>query len=221
MSHRRRGREPLRAGVWGCSCPFVLASTAGDFSTTASPSLEMTLRTNVRGRTRQGTPAGEYLRVYRYAMIIFAPALVSAALEMTVLSTVPQGWRRGEGVPPYRSGFTPAKVSLYSNGIPLGGRGRSPLPHKASPWGEAVAKRLMRGCLLRSARHNPTPHPSCLRYRFGNPPPSSQHSCFTALAKNSHLWTVFTVLRTAASRPQGGRLELGYLLTSFRPKRTT
>ena len=31
-------------------------------------------------------------------------------------------------------------------------------------------------------------------------PPSSQHSCFAALAKNSRLWTVFTVLRTAASR---------------------
>ena len=30
--------------------------------------------------------------------------------------------------------------------------------------------------------------------------PRSQHSCFAALAKNSHLWTVFTALRAAASR---------------------
>ena len=38
--------------------------------------------------------------------------------------------------------------------------------------------------------------------------PSSQHSCFAALAKNSRLWTVFTVLRTAASRPlhKGGKI---------------
>ena len=32
------------------------------------------------------------------------------------------------------------------------------------------------------------------------PSPRSQHSCFAALAKNSHLWTVFTALRAAASR---------------------
>ena len=51
---------------------------------------------------------------------------------------------------------------------------------------------------------------------FGNPPPSSQHSCFAALAKNSHLWTVFTVLRTAASRPRGGRLNRLRTLLSFR-----
>ncbi len=31
-------------------------------------------------------------------------------------------------------------------------------------------------------------------------PPRSQHSCFAALAKNSHLWTVFTALCAAASR---------------------
>ena len=39
-------------------------------------------------------------------------------------------------------------------------------------------------------------------------PPGSQHICFAALAKNSHLWTVFTVLRTAASRPlhKGGKI---------------
>ena len=60
----------------------------------------------------------------------------------------------------------------------------------------------MRGCLLRFVRHSPTPHPSCLCCRFGNPPPSSQHSCFAALAKNSRLWTVFTALRAAASRPR-------------------
>ena len=35
------------------------------------------------------------------------------------------------------------------------------------------------------------------------PPPGSQHSYFTALAKNSHLRTVFTALRAAASRPKG------------------
>ena len=51
---------------------------------------------------------------------------------------------------------------------------------------------------------------------FGNPPPSSQHSCFAALAKNSHLWTVFTVLRTAASRPRGGRLNRLRTALSFR-----
>ena len=45
---------------------------------------------------------------------------------MTGLSTVTQGWRRGEGAPPYRGGFTPVKVSLYSNGIPSGGRGVRP-----------------------------------------------------------------------------------------------
>ena len=39
--------------------------------------------------------------------------------------------------------------------------------------------------------------------------PGSQHSCFAALAKNSRLWTVFTVLRTAASRPlhKGGKIK--------------
>ena len=41
------------------------------------------------------------------------------------------------------------------------------------------------------------------------PTPGSQHSCFAALAKNSRLWTVFTVLRTAASRPlhKGGKIK--------------
>ena len=39
--------------------------------------------------------------------------------------------------------------------------------------------------------------------------PGSQHSCFAALAKNSRLRTVFTVLRTAASRPlhKGGKIK--------------
>ena len=32
------------------------------------------------------------------------------------------------------------------------------------------------------------------------PPPRPQHSCFAALAKNSHLRTVFTAIRAAASR---------------------
>ena len=150
--------------------------------------------TNCRGgeppRTRQGTLAGEYLRVYRYAMIIFAPALVSTALEMTVLSTVPQGWRRGEGAPPYRNDITPAEGSLYSNGIPLGGRGRSPLPHKASPWGEAVAKRLMRGCFLHFVRLSPTPHPSLGSLTLTLVPPS----------------------------PKGEGIN-GHFLMSFRPKR--
>ena len=58
------------------------------------------------------------------------------------------------------------------------------------------------GVFLRFVRHNPTPHPSCLRFRSGNPPSGSQHS-WSALAKNSHLRTVFTVLHTAASRPKG------------------
>ncbi len=75
------------------------------------------------------------------------PRDLSTTLEMTRLRSVSQGWRRDEGVPPYRSGFTPVKVSLYSNSIPLGGRG-TPLPRldatnrearyilKPSPLGE-------------------------------------------------------------------------------------
>ena len=48
--------------------------------------------------------------------------------------------------------------------------------------------------------------------------PSSQHSCFAALAKNSHLWTVFTVLRTAASRPlhKGGKIMTAIAGLPFR-----
>ena len=42
--------------------------------------------------------------------------------------------RRGEGATPYRNDGTPAKVSLYSNSIPLGGRG-TPLPYKGFPLG--------------------------------------------------------------------------------------
>ena len=37
---------------------------------------------------------------------------------------------------------------LASGGSPSGGRGTH-LPYKASPWGEAVALRLMRGCFIR------------------------------------------------------------------------
>ena len=69
------------------------------------------------------------------------------------------------------------------------------------PRGVRVA--IDEGLFLRIVRHNPTPHPSCLRFRSGNPPSGSQHSYFTALAKNSHLRTVFTALRAAASRPEG------------------
>ena len=49
--------------------------------------------------------------------------------RMTGQSTVPIGWRRDEGVPalPKRN-ITPAKNLSYSNEIPLGGRGRPPLP---------------------------------------------------------------------------------------------
>ncbi len=36
-------------------------------------------------------------------------------------------WRRDEGVPPYRSGVTPAKSLAYTNKILTGGRG-TPLP---------------------------------------------------------------------------------------------
>ena len=59
----------------------------------------------------------------------------------------------------------------------------------------------MRGCLLRCVCHSPTPHSSLGSLTLTLvPPPGSQRSCFAALAKNSRLWTVFTVLRTAASR---------------------
>ena len=86
----------------------------------------------------------------------------NVVIVSTGIADLPAGvpCRRDEGIPPYRNDGTPAKGSLYSNSIPLGGRGRSPLPHKASPWGEAVARRLMRGCFLRYACHSPTPHSS-------------------------------------------------------------
>ena len=42
-------------------------------------------------------------------------------------STVTLGWRRDEGVPPYRGGVTPNKNLSCSNEIPTGGRG-TPLP---------------------------------------------------------------------------------------------
>ena len=65
--------------------------------------------------------------VYRFAASLFAPALVSTTLETTERWSVLLGWRADEGVPPYRNDLTPAKVSLYSNDIPLGGR-RTSLP---------------------------------------------------------------------------------------------
>ena len=34
---------------------------------------------------------------------------------MTGLSTVPLGWRRGEGAPPYRDDVAPAKILSYTN----------------------------------------------------------------------------------------------------------
>ena len=46
--------------------------------------------------------------------------------------------RRDEGVPPYRGDLTPAKVSLYSNGTPLGGRG-TPLPRSVEGLNTGVA----------------------------------------------------------------------------------
>ncbi len=42
------------------------------------------------------------------------------------LSTVPQGWRRGEGAPPYRDGIRHFRQKLANGGSPSGGRG-SPL----------------------------------------------------------------------------------------------
>ena len=92
--------------------------------------------------------------VYRSATIVFAPArrgaragerfgfscslgcvpvvrdfstAASPSLEMTRLSTVPQGWRRDEGVPPYRNGKRHSKRVLARGVIPAGGRG-TPLP---------------------------------------------------------------------------------------------
>ena len=53
-----------------------------------------------------------YFRVSRFAAIVFAPALVSTTLEMTGLNSVSLGWRRDEGVPPYRGGFPPVGVSF-------------------------------------------------------------------------------------------------------------
>ena len=63
--------------------------------------------------------------------------------------------------------------------------------------------------------------------------PRSQHSCFAALAKNSHLRTVFTALRAAASRrsiptvtsfPRNdkllGRVRRLITFIRFKPKRT-
>ena len=127
--------------------------------------------------------------------------------------------RRDEGVPPYRGGVTPAKNLSYTGKIPVGrtmasapttlypskcghrrlaiggsptgGRG-TPLPYKASPWGEAVAKRLMRGCFLHFVRLSPTPHPSLGSLTLTLVPPSP---------KGEGLNTV--VFRAAASRPEG------------------
>ena len=92
------------------------------------------------------------------------PRDLSTALEMTELNTVPQGWRRDEGVPPYRGGFTPAKVSLYSNGIPSGGRGRPPLPLSIeSKYGH---RRLARRGSLSGGRG--TPLPRSIENRYGH-----------------------------------------------------
>ena len=65
------------------------------------------------------------------------------------------------------------------------------------------------------------------------PPPRSQHSCFAALAKNSHLWTVFAALvpprrasaiPTVTSFPRNDKLyrRMRRLITfiRFNPKRT-
>ena len=64
---------------------------------------------------------------------------------MTKLSTVPQGWRRDEGVPPYRNGVTPAKDLSFTNNLPAGGRGRPPLPrfNKRNVISPSVASRQL------------------------------------------------------------------------------
>ena len=41
----REARSPRGQAIWDLSCTFVFVPDAGDFSTTASPSLEMTLCT--------------------------------------------------------------------------------------------------------------------------------------------------------------------------------
>ena len=94
-----------------------------------------------------GNPCGQVFKTYRFATIVFAPALVSTALELTKLSTFSLciimllckfGHRR-----------------LAFGGSPTGGRG-TPKPFKAFPLGgrwiaEAKAKaRRMRGRAMTS-----------------------------------------------------------------------
>ena len=80
-------------------------------------------------------PLRGYFKVSHSVTFVFACSRFrcgdfSTSLEMTELNTVPLGRRRDEGVPPYRSGVTPAKNSSYTGKTPAGGRGRPPLPIK-------------------------------------------------------------------------------------------
>ena len=52
--------------------------------------------------TRQ-VPRGKPFYAYRFAAVVFAPALVSTSLEMTRRNTVPLGLRADEGVRPYNA----------------------------------------------------------------------------------------------------------------------
>ena len=123
---------------------------------------------------------------------MFPSALVSATLEMTRRNTV-----------------------YYCFLIRASGQIKAHIARKGAPttgwWGIVML-------LYELPIHFNNPTVSRLTSFELETTPSSQHSCFAALAKNSHLWTVFTVLRTAASRPlhKGGKIMTAIAGLPFR-----
>ena len=113
--------KPERSGEIPCGClPITILLYCFRHNLSAKPTV---------GRFALGSPHNVAPRKKNKSTVHLCPFPLprdlSATLEMTGRNTVTQGWRRDEGVPPYRGGVTPAKNLSYTDKIPCGRTGVS------------------------------------------------------------------------------------------------
>ena len=154
----REAQSPRGRVFWDCTVHLSPCSLPRDLSTT----LEMTGQNTVPlcfGRTMASAPTTLYPSKCGHRRLAHRGSLSAgrgrpalprrccARQEFVVHRQNTRGRTRASA-PTCSTKGKYGHRQLASGGSPSGGRGTH-LPYKASPWGEAVALRLMRGCFIR------------------------------------------------------------------------